>query len=96
MLHNCLVLSCTDGEDFLAGQSTIIFPAGEIRACENITIIDDDIMEITEEDFVVVLDEVQDSPLDPVVGDNSMAPVTIIDDDGKELRMQNMIYRWQA
>ncbi len=71
------------GEDFIGGESMIVFGAGEIRACENITIIDDDVMETIEEDFIVAIDEIDPSPLDPVIGVNSMVPVTIIDDDGK-------------
>lgn len=73
-----------DGEDFIAGEATIIFPIGEVVACENITIVDDDIMETLEEDFVVILNEVvADSSIVPTIGTNSMVPVTILDDDSK-------------
>ena len=94
ILQHFISLCPPDVEDFLAEQVSIVFPAGTQRACTNFTIVNDDIMESLEEDFIVTLDEVAilDSPIDqPVIGTNNRIPVTIIDDDGKFLFPRNLI-----
>ena len=72
-----------DVQDFLAGDAIITFAAGEVRACENVTIVDDDVMETLEEEFTVSIDGFDPSPLNPMPGPLTMVPVTIIDDDGE-------------
>ena len=77
-----ILLSRTDIEDFLAGQETVTFEPGATRRCQNVTIVDDTTMEPLEEVFITTIDEILGpNPSDAVIGTNSMAPVTIVDDD---------------
>lgn len=69
-----------DEEDFRADRATVVFAPGETRMCESFGIVNDDVTENREEVFTVVIEEVSPSS---VLGVNSQATVTIIDDDGK-------------
>ena len=74
----------TDQEDFFAGSANITMPAGETRACINLTIVDDDVMEPVMEVFDISLDEIFGAEdLNPELGNMATATVTILDDDGK-------------
>ena len=60
--------------------STVVFEPGELRKCENFTIVDDEIEEATEEDFTVVIETVDP---DSVVPEVPSTIVRIVDDDSR-------------
>ena len=47
------------------------------------TIVDDDVVEELEEDFLLVISSVSPDVVDPSAGENPSATVTITDDDGE-------------
>ena len=60
-------------------MATGTFAPGETEKCQDFTIIDNDIVEDLNEDFVVVINKV--SPGVVRVGENSSTTVRIMDDD---------------
>ncbi len=76
------------GVDYLENSAALMFGIGDTRVCFNITIVDDDLLEVLEETFSLVI---QLSTSDPVVFaliqritvEPNSALVTIIDDTSK-------------
>ena len=73
--------SLTEGDDFVGGSITFQVPAGNVRACQNVTVVDDSTVEPAES-FQVILDP-PSSPLDIKLGNRPDAEVVIIDDDSE-------------
>ena len=71
------------GQDYFAIDTVITFEPGSVIECFTTFIIDDDIVEPLEEEFTVTIDEITADNLNPVLGQNPAANVTIVDDDGE-------------
>lgn len=67
----------------MSGALTYTFLPGQTRICRDITIVDDNVVEDLNENFVLVIDSVSPDVVDPTGGDTPTATVTIRDDDGK-------------
>ena len=60
-----------------------MFGPSETRNCQEVAILDDDVVEDLEEDFVLVIEAVDPDMVDPTTGENPSTTVTITDDDGE-------------
>ena len=83
--HYYTALFFSDVEDFRAGTITYNFPSGLTEDCQDIPIVDDDVVEDLQENFMLVIDFVDPDEVDPTAGDIPIATVVIRDDDGKSL-----------
>ena len=64
----------------MLATSTVTFAPGQLRACYNQSIIDDDVPEMTESFTVRIIDNTNITPGDPQV-----TQINIIDDDASKL-----------
>lgn len=71
-----------DLEDFEAGTHNVIFSPGDVRQCLNVTILNDEVAEEREENFVASISRVSDPAVEVV---ESTTTVIIIDDDCKSV-----------
>ena len=76
-------VSSQGGADFVSQQFQLNFPAGEIRANFNITIVDDRVIENMESFQLLLSISAEPTYKGVQVGPNSEATVTIMDDDGE-------------
>ena len=71
----------TEGLDFSLDSYNILFPAGVTRVAFNVTIIEDNILELNET-FAISADPLT-LPNKVTIGSSSHTTVTIIDDDSE-------------
>ena len=71
----------TEGLDFSLDSYNILFPAGVTRVAFNVTIIEDNILELNET-FAISTDPLT-LPNKVTIGSSSHTTVTIIDDDSE-------------
>ena len=77
-------LSPSDGEDYRGGQFSVFFPPGENRINFNVSIINDDVIELDDESFTLVLEIPEAAAaLRVVQGSPATATVNILDDDSE-------------
>ena len=69
--------------DYTSGPYTVTFPAGQTTATFNIPINDDSVLD-GNEDFMLTIDETS-LPTGVTRGSPGKATVTIMDDDGKKI-----------
>ena len=67
--------------DFTPLEQIVTFQSNVHRACENVVIVDDDVVEDTE----VFQIDVSSSDPDVILGQFSSATITVLDDDGTVL-----------
>ena len=78
----------TAAEDYRHISESLDFGVGEVQACIDITIIDDDILEPVEQ-FTVELETYSDF-VD--IGNRNIATVNIFDNDSKQTMYSNMLH----
>ncbi len=76
------------GEDYEENSSALMFRIGNTRVCFNMIIIDDDLLEVLEETFMLVIQLSTSNPdvfalIPRITVEPNSALVTIIDDDSK-------------
>ncbi len=73
------------GVDYLEYSAPLMFGIGDTRVCFNIIIVDDDLLEVLEETFTLViqLSTSDDYVFSRITVDPNSAVVTIIDDTSK-------------
>ncbi len=70
--------------DYLENSAPLMFGFGDTRVCFNITIVDDDHLEVLEETFILSTSDDDVYSLTPrITVDPDSALITIIDDDSK-------------
>ena len=67
--------------DYALGPYTVTFTAGTIQASVNVTLIDDNVFE-SSENFVLTIHP-SSLPSNVTVGDPGQVTVTVVDNDGK-------------
>ena len=77
-------LSPSDGEDYRGGQFSVFFPPGENNISFNVPIINDDVIELNDENFTLVLEIPEAAAALRVVrGSPDTATVNILDNDSE-------------
>ena len=79
--------------DYVSGPYNVTFSSGQINATIMISIIDDDVLEVDNENFMVTINNYSSS-LPITIGDPGNATVMIVDNDSKQLTNNLLLYMY--